>query len=273
MTREKTFRHTCQSFLRPGCSPRRFRFTLFSIRKSGRDGFAYLPVRLVRLDGRADRSPAPAQAQDGATTQTSAASAGPWIDVTSDNIDRGSKLLRLPSGNLFMAGYCKSVHLTCAAWLTPSGSKASGFGVSGTAVRCSRLCGLADGRVHVRGRSSLCGWSRRHCCGQARCDYGAQLYVSCAVASRRERLDPAGATARLRVANHGDSQAARDAAATADRRGDQRIPESGIDRRIALRLDVPSGYVVWYRRLGDVGFAEGDAACMGRRFSGMARSW
>jgi len=106
---------------------------------------------------------APAQAQDGAYDPNFGSVGRTWIDVTSDNIDRGSKLLRLPSGNLFMAGYCKSVHLTCAAWLTPSGSKASGFGVSGSgsalftdytgwptdAYTSFGVAAFADGRVAI----------------------------------------------------------------------------------------------------------------------------
>jgi len=75
---------------------------------------------------------APAHAQDGAYDPNFGSVGRTWIDVTSDSLDRGLKLMRLPSGNLFMGGYCKSAHVTCAAWLTPSGSKASGFGISGT---------------------------------------------------------------------------------------------------------------------------------------------
>ena len=162
MTREKTFRHTCQSFLRPGCSPRRsgspfFRFgnlVEMALRICRFVSFALMVALTV---------PAPAQAQDGAYDPNFGSVGRTWIDVTSDNIDRGSKLLRLPSGNLFMAGYCKSVHLTCAAWLTPSGSKANGFGVSGSgsalftdyagwptdAYTSEGVAAFADGRVAI----------------------------------------------------------------------------------------------------------------------------
>src|ERR1041385_7829729 len=53
-----------------------------------------------------------------------------WIDVTASLNDAGSRLIRLPSGNFFMSGACGGV--ACAAWLTPQGQKASGFGTAGT---------------------------------------------------------------------------------------------------------------------------------------------
>lgn len=106
---------------------------------------------------------APAHAQDGAYDPNFGTVGRTWIDVTSDNIDRGLKLMRLPSGNLFMAGYCKSGHLTCAAWLTPSGSKATGFGASGSgsalfsdytgwppdAYTAEGVAAFADGRIAI----------------------------------------------------------------------------------------------------------------------------
>src|ERR1700751_5850931 len=49
-----------------------------------------------------------------------------WIDVSPSPLDDATKLIQLPGGNLFMAGSC-GVY-TCAAWLTPSGNKISGFG-------------------------------------------------------------------------------------------------------------------------------------------------
>ena len=50
-----------------------------------------------------------------------------WIDVSPDPNDISYKLIRLPNGNLFMAGICGNVG-TCAAWLTPAGALASGYG-------------------------------------------------------------------------------------------------------------------------------------------------
>jgi len=106
---------------------------------------------------------APAHAQDGAYDPDFGSVGRTWIDVTSDSLDKGLKLLRLPSGNLFMAGYCKSKHVACAAWLTPSGSKANGFGTSGTgaalfsdfpgwpldAYGFDSAAAFADGRVAI----------------------------------------------------------------------------------------------------------------------------
>ncbi|HZX92122.1 MAG TPA: hypothetical protein VFE67_15920 [Rudaea sp.] len=53
-----------------------------------------------------------------------------WIDVTPSTQDRGATLIRLPNGNFFMGGACGLV--ACAAWLTPSGALAAGYGTSGT---------------------------------------------------------------------------------------------------------------------------------------------
>ena len=106
---------------------------------------------------------APAQAQDGAYDPGFGTVGRTWIDVTSDNTDRGLRLIRLPGGNLFMAGYCKSVHVTCAVWLTPSGSKATGFGIPGNgsalftdyagwpqdAYTSEGVAAFADGRVAI----------------------------------------------------------------------------------------------------------------------------
>ena len=106
---------------------------------------------------------APAHAQDGAYDPNFGSAGRTWIDVTSDNLDRGLKLMRLPSGNLFMAGYCNNIHVTCATWLTPSGSKASGFGISGTgsalfsdytgwpqdAYSLNGAAAFADGRIAI----------------------------------------------------------------------------------------------------------------------------
>jgi uncharacterized delta-60 repeat protein len=68
--------------------------------------------------------------QDGAYDPSFGSVGQTWIDVTPSSADEGTRLIRLPSGNLFMAGSCGGV--TCAAWLTPSGALASGYGTSGT---------------------------------------------------------------------------------------------------------------------------------------------
>lgn len=73
-----------------------------------------------------------ARADDGAYDPGFGAVGRTWIDVTSDDVDKGFDIIRLPSGNLFMSGYCLSTHRACAAWLTASGAKASGFGTAGT---------------------------------------------------------------------------------------------------------------------------------------------
>jgi len=49
-----------------------------------------------------------------------------WIDVSPSPLDDATKLIQLPGGNLFMAGSCGPY--PCAAWLTPSGNKISGYG-------------------------------------------------------------------------------------------------------------------------------------------------
>jgi len=69
-------------------------------------------------------------AQDGAYDPAFGNVGRDWIDVTSSTLDEGTKLIRLPNGNLFMAGLCQA--FTCAAWLTPSGSLAAGYGTSGS---------------------------------------------------------------------------------------------------------------------------------------------
>jgi len=69
-------------------------------------------------------------AQDGAYDLAFGNGGRAWIDVTSSLYDRGDKLIRLPNGNLFMVGACGGV--TCAAWLTPAGALASGYGTSGS---------------------------------------------------------------------------------------------------------------------------------------------
>ena len=101
MTREKAFRRTCQSFLRPGCSPRR----------SGSPFFPYgnlveMALRVCRFVSLALMVAltvaAPVQAQDGAYDPGFGTVGRTWIDVTSDKTDRGLRLIRLPGGNLFM---------------------------------------------------------------------------------------------------------------------------------------------------------------------------
>ena len=162
MTREKTFRRICESFLRPACSPRRSGSRFFpygdlveiALRVCRFVSFALMVALTVT---------APAQAQDGAYDPGFGTVGRTWIDVTSDHTDRGLRLIRLPGGNLLMAGYCKSVHVTCAVWLTPSGSKAGGFGISGAgsalftdyagwptdAYTSEGVAAFADGRVAI----------------------------------------------------------------------------------------------------------------------------
>lgn len=71
-----------------------------------------------------------ARSQDGPYDPTFGNVGRTWIDVTSSTYDRGTKLIRLPNGNFFMAGACGFV--TCGIWLTPSGTLASGYGPTGT---------------------------------------------------------------------------------------------------------------------------------------------
>lgn len=68
-------------------------------------------------------------AQDGSYDPTFGNGGKTWIDVTSSTADVGARLIRLPNGNFFMAGECG---IPCAAWLTPGGALASGYGTSGT---------------------------------------------------------------------------------------------------------------------------------------------
>jgi len=69
--------------------------------------------------------------QDGAYDPTFGSVGRTWIDVTSSNSDVSTKLIRLPNGNFFMAGGCGNYGIACAAWLTPSGELAIGYGTSG----------------------------------------------------------------------------------------------------------------------------------------------
>ena len=69
--------------------------------------------------------------QDGAYDPTFGSVGRTWIDVTSSNSDESRKLIRLPNGNFFMAGGCGAYDIACAAWLTPSGELATGYGTSG----------------------------------------------------------------------------------------------------------------------------------------------
>ena len=70
--------------------------------------------------------------QDGAYDPGFGSVGRTWIDVTSSNSDESTKLIRLPNGNFFMGGYCGNTAIACAAWLTPSGELATGYGTSGT---------------------------------------------------------------------------------------------------------------------------------------------
>lgn len=72
----------------------------------------------------------PAHALDGAYDPAFGDVGRTWIDISASTEDIASALLRLPGGNLFMGGRCGGK--ACAAWLTPAGAKASGFGTAGT---------------------------------------------------------------------------------------------------------------------------------------------
>ncbi|HSC12663.1 MAG TPA: hypothetical protein VLC97_16960 [Rhodanobacteraceae bacterium] len=89
-----------------------------------------------------------------------------WIDITSSLNDAAVKVLRLPNGNLFLAGKCGTT--SCGAWLTPAGALASGYGTFGTgtawykdfldwpgdAFNTNDAAVLPDGRVAVVVRST-----------------------------------------------------------------------------------------------------------------------
>jgi len=103
----------------------------------------------------------PIGAQDGAYDTSFGNGGRTWIDVTSSTSDIANKLVRLPSGNFFLAGGCTSV--ACAAWLTPTGALATGYGTSGTGTAwfstfsgwptdehgASDAAVFADGRIAV----------------------------------------------------------------------------------------------------------------------------
>lgn len=72
----------------------------------------------------------PVHALDGAYDPTFGDGGQTWIDVSASTTDQAFRLLLLPGGNFFMGGQCGGK--ACAAWLTPSGAKASGYGTSGT---------------------------------------------------------------------------------------------------------------------------------------------
>lgn len=110
-------------------------------------------------------------AQDGAYDPSFGSVGRTWIDVTSSTSDQGTQLILLPHGNLFMAGVCGDSKVACAAWLTPAGAPAAGFGVSGTgkawfsaytgwpidAREPAGVAAFADGRVAAAVYKSLGG--------------------------------------------------------------------------------------------------------------------
>ncbi|HET7777970.1 MAG TPA: hypothetical protein VFL07_05415 [Rudaea sp.] len=68
--------------------------------------------------------------QDGAYDPTFGTGGQTWINVAGGVNDVGKTLVRLSTGNFFMAGACDDI--PCALWLTPDGAPANGFGISGT---------------------------------------------------------------------------------------------------------------------------------------------
>lgn len=72
----------------------------------------------------------PAHALDGAYDPTFGDVGRTWIDVSASTTDQAFNLVQLAGGNFFMGGQCGGK--ACAAWLTPAGAKASGYGPSGT---------------------------------------------------------------------------------------------------------------------------------------------
>ena len=98
--------------------------------------------------------------QDGAYDPNFGAIGRTWIDAGPGSNDYvTTSLIRLPGGNLFMAGSCGFD--PCAVWLTPSGAPLAGFGAAGTgtgslaaylgwppnATIPSDAAAFADGRV------------------------------------------------------------------------------------------------------------------------------
>ena len=71
-----------------------------------------------------------ASAQDGDADQSFGNLGRTWIDVTPNLADYGHVLVQLPNGGFFMGGACLGSVSSgpCAAWLTPTGNLATGFG-------------------------------------------------------------------------------------------------------------------------------------------------
>ena len=104
--------------------------------------------------------------QDGAYDPDFGSVGRTWIDISSSPNDLATRVLRLPNGNLFLGGNCGTT--SCAAWLTPAGALASGYGTSGTgtawykdfvdwpgdAANTNDAAVLPDGRVAVVVRST-----------------------------------------------------------------------------------------------------------------------
>jgi len=109
-------------------------------------------------------------AQDGPYDPSFGDGGKTWIDVTPSLSDVGQRLITLPNGNLFMVGGCPHA---CAAWLTPLGALATGFGTSGTGTAAfpdfpgwpndeyyggSDAAAFADGRIAVPTRKEGGGY-------------------------------------------------------------------------------------------------------------------
>ena len=74
----------------------------------------------------------PASAQDGSYDPTFGIQGRDWIDVTSAKYDGATTMIQLANGDFFLGGTCSDTNPTtsCAAWLTPDGVLANGYGTS-----------------------------------------------------------------------------------------------------------------------------------------------
>jgi uncharacterized delta-60 repeat protein len=101
-----------------------------------------------------------AHAQDGFYDPTFGDGGRTFFDVTGSAEEAG-KMIRLPNGNFLIVGVCGQI--PCAAWLSPTGALATGYGTSGTgtaifsdfpgwpsdAFKAYDAAAFADGRVAV----------------------------------------------------------------------------------------------------------------------------
>jgi uncharacterized delta-60 repeat protein len=73
-----------------------------------------------------------ALAQDGSYDPTFGNQGRDWVEVTSGSFDAASTMIQLPNGDFFLGGRCADTNSipSCAAWLTPDGALASGYGTS-----------------------------------------------------------------------------------------------------------------------------------------------